>query len=214
VERTRKAVTERIRTTLARVEKIHPALGDHLRRSLRTGTYCSYDPAERIDWALDGEGPAPSSQTNTQRLPDVLIVDDHPLWRETLRKVLEHAGSAVVAEASDGVEALEVASRRPADVVLMDIDMPEMDGIEATRRLVGKRPDAKVLVLSSSDERDDVIAAVAAGASGYLLKTADASEIVDAVRRVAAGEPVFPPPLSTLVLSELRAALGADGRSR
>ena len=135
----------------------------------------------------------------------IMLVDDHPLWRETLRKVLEHKGvGKVIAEASDGEEALAVAPRVAAEVMIMDIDLPSISGIETTRRLIAQRPDLKVLVLSGSSERSDVVDAVEAGASGYLLKTAGSAEIADAVRRIHAGELVFPAAIADIVLEEFR----------
>jgi CheY-like chemotaxis protein len=205
-ERARKAVTERIRTTLTRIETAHPVLGNHLRRSIRTGTFCSYTPDRPVRWnAPDDTRARVAGESRTGPL-DVLIVDDHPLWRDTVRQVLEHAGVAtVVAEASDGSDAIELARRWRPDVVLMDVGLPDRTGSDVTEALLRERSDVKVLVLSSSDERRDVVDAVAAGASGYLVKTAEGSDIVDAVRRVHAGELVFPAPVSRIVLSELHA---------
>lgn len=135
----------------------------------------------------------------------VLLVDDHPLWRETVRSVLEHkAVAASVVEAADADEALRVAERTALDVVVMDLDLPGANGVEATRRLLARAPHLRVLVLSGLDDRADVAAAVRAGAAGYLLKTSGALEIADAVRRVGAGELVFPPGLADVVLAELR----------
>ena len=136
---------------------------------------------------------------------DVMLVDDHPLWRDTLRKVLERQRFAVVvAEASDGDEAVDVGTAGDPDVVLMDIQLPGRDGIEATRQLLAAKPGLRVLVLASSDNRAQVLAAVEAGACGYLLKTAGSDEVRDAVRRIHAGELVFPPSLASVVLDELR----------
>lgn len=127
------------------------------------------------------------------------------MWRHTLRQVLEHKRVArVVSEASNGEEALELARRRRLDVVLMDIDLPKMDGVEATRRLLAEKPEIKVLVLSASDNRSQVINSIRAGASGYLLKTASSAEVADAVRRIDAGDLVFPPALMGVVLDEVR----------
>lgn len=137
----------------------------------------------------------------------VIIADDHPLWRETLRGLLEHGGSAsVVAEAGTGNEALRAAKTVPSDVVLMDIDMPERDGIDAARAITELDDGPRVLMLSSIKERDEVAASVRAGACGYLLKTARRDEVMDAVRRVHAGELAFPAELATIVLAELRAS--------
>ena len=100
----------------------------------------------------------------------VMLVDDHPIWRDTLRRLLEHAASArVVAEAGDGNEALERAAATQPDVIVMDINLPGLDGIEATRHIVRAHPACKVLVLASSNESGHVIKAIRAGAAGYLL---------------------------------------------
>jgi len=135
----------------------------------------------------------------------VLIADDHPMWRDGVRGDLEASGEAdVVAEASDGGEAIEAVIEHMPDVVLMDLQMPHVSGVEATRRIVEAAPHVKVLVLSASGEENDVLEAVKAGATGYLLKSSTSAEVVDAVRRVRNGEPVFTPSLAGLVLDEFR----------
>ena len=141
----------------------------------------------------------------------VVLVDDHPLWRETLKKVIERAGiGRVVAEASDGDEAVQtVLSHRP-DVVVMDMGMPTLGGVEATRRIRVQLPDVKVLVLSSFEDKRSVLEAVRAGVSGYLLKTSGAKDVADAVARVAEGELVFPPKLANVVLGEFRRFSGGE----
>ena len=142
---------------------------------------------------------------------DLMLVDDHPMWRDTLRTLLLHSNvGSVVAEAGDGDEALVQAGATSPDLVIMDINLPTIDGIETTRRLTQLYPAMKVLVLSSSDDRAQVVDAVRAGASGYLLKTAAPSELVDAVRRIHVGEMVFPPSLATIVLDELRRAQAGE----
>lgn len=135
----------------------------------------------------------------------VMLVDDHPLWRDTLRKVIERHGiGVVVAEASDGAEAVEAAQSFSPDLVVMDMALPTMGGAEATRRIRAQQPDIKVLVLSSFEARSSVIDAVRSGASGYLLKTAGANEVAEAIRRVFEGELVFPSRLASVVLEEFR----------
>ena len=157
---------------------------------------------------------APSSATGSKGI-DLMLVDDHPMWRDTLRNLLLHSKvGTVVAEAGDGDVALLQAAATSPDLVVMDINLPTIDGIETTRRLVGLYPHIKVLVLSSSDDRVQVVDAVRAGASGYLLKTAAPSEMVDAVRRIHMGEMVFPPSLAAIVLDELRRAQEAEGPLR
>ena len=135
----------------------------------------------------------------------VMVVDDHPVWRDGVRSDLEASGVAeVVAEASDGGEAIEVALDKMPDVVLMDLQMPTVSGVEATRRILAGAPHVKILILSASGEEPDVLEAVKAGASGYLLKSSSSQEVVDAVVRVNSGEPVFTASLAGLVLSEFR----------
>src|SRR4051794_22746437 len=126
----------------------------------------------------------------------VVIADDQPMMRAGFKAVLEATGDIeVVGEAGNGAEAVEVATEQAPDVVLMDIRMPVMDGIEATRRL----PRQKVLILTTFGVDDYIIAALRAGASGFLLKDAPTAKVVEAVRAVAAGgaglsPPVTPPP--------------------
>jgi DNA-binding NarL/FixJ family response regulator len=135
----------------------------------------------------------------------VMVVDDHPVWRDGVRSDLEASGRAVVvAEASDGGEAIERAIEVMPEVVLMDLNLPTVRGVAAIRRIVEQSPHVKVLVLSASAEEADVLEAVKVGASGYLLKSATAAELADAVTKVRAGEPVFSPSLAALVLGEFR----------
>ena len=141
----------------------------------------------------------------------VVVADDHPVWRDGLRADFDASGAAeIVGEAADGGEAIEVALEHMPDVVLMDPNMPTVSGVEATRRIAEEAPTIKVLVLSASGEEADVLEAVKAGASGYLLKSATSDELADALRRVRAGEPVFTPSLAGLVLNEFRRVAGGE----
>lgn len=140
----------------------------------------------------------------------VLLVDDHPIWRETLTRMLSHRRvGEVVGEAADGDTAVELADLMAPDVVLMDIDLPELDGITATARIFSAQPSVRVLILSASDEAAQVLRALRAGARGYVCKTAPTAAIVEAVQRVHAGELVVPQGLSDYVLTELRNGAGA-----
>jgi len=132
----------------------------------------------------------------------VLIADDQALVRGGLRMILDSRDDIeVVAEAADGVEALEVARRLAPDVVLMDIRMPGLDGIEATRRLLGHdAPKSRVLMLTTFDLDEYVYEAMRAGASGFLLKNVDPSELVRGVRVVAAGEALLAPAITKRLL--------------
>lgn len=135
----------------------------------------------------------------------VMVVDDHPVWRDGVRADLEASGRVeVVAEAADGGDAIERAREAMPELVLMDLNLPTVPGVEAIRRIVEESPHVKVLVLSASGEEADVLEAVKVGASGYLLKSATSAELVDAVVRVRAGEPTFSPSLAALVLGEFR----------
>jgi DNA-binding NarL/FixJ family response regulator len=135
----------------------------------------------------------------------VMVVDDHPVWRDGIRADLERGGDAVVvAEAGDGGEAIVKAREAMPEVVVMDLNLPTVSGVEATRRIVEDSPHAKVIILSASGEEPDVMEAVKAGACGYLLKSTESSDVIDAIRRVCAGDSVFSPSLAGLVLQEFR----------
>jgi DNA-binding NarL/FixJ family response regulator len=145
----------------------------------------------------------------------VMIVDDHPLWRDAVARDLAEAGLVVVATAGDGVEALRRMPATRPDVVVLDLQMPQLGGAATTRRVVAEFPGTRVLVLTASAERADVLEAVKAGATGYLVKSASREEMLDAVVRTAAGEAVFTPGLAGLVLGEFRRMAGTaapDGR--
>jgi DNA-binding NarL/FixJ family response regulator len=131
----------------------------------------------------------------------ILIADDHPLFRRGLRSLLDaHAGVTVVAEAATGVEAVAHARAAQPDVAVLDLHMPELDGVEATRRIVGTSPHVAVLVLTMFDDDDSVFAAMRAGARGYLLKGADQSEILRAIEAVSRGEAIFGPTVAQRII--------------
>jgi DNA-binding NarL/FixJ family response regulator len=134
----------------------------------------------------------------------VMVVDDHPMWRDAVARDLGDAGFEVVATASDGRAALNRAPAARPDVVVLDLQIPAPNGVEVTAALVEADPTVRVLILSASGEQDDVLAAVKAGATGYLVKSASRSELVDAVTRVSRGDTVFTPGLAGLVLGEYR----------
>ncbi|MQA08505.1 MAG: response regulator [Pseudonocardiaceae bacterium] len=134
----------------------------------------------------------------------VMVVDDHPLWRDGVARDLSERGFDVRATAGDAAAAVRIAGTVRPDVVLMDLNLGDSSGVDAIRSTVAKLPDTRVLVLSASGEHADVLEAVKAGASGYLVKSASAEELVDAVRRTAEGDPVFTAGLAGLVLGEYR----------
>jgi DNA-binding NarL/FixJ family response regulator len=121
----------------------------------------------------------------------VLLAEDHALVREGTRQILEAEGFTVAGEAGDGAEAVRLAAGLAPDVVVLDLHMPGMNGIEAARAITAAAPDARILVLSAYDDEDYVAAALDAGASGYLLKSAHGAELAAAIRSVAAGQVVM-----------------------
>lgn len=134
----------------------------------------------------------------------VMVVDDHPMWREGVARDLTEAGYEVVAALGEGAQAVRVAAAVDPQVVVLDLQLPDRSGVEVIRGLAGTVPDAKVLVLSASGEQADVLAAVKAGATGYLVKSAAREEFLDAVARTATGDAVFTAGLAGLVLGEYR----------
>ena len=132
----------------------------------------------------------------------VLVVDDHPLFRFGVCTLLDaEAGIEVVGEASTGVNAVEAAAALRPGVVVMDLHLPDLSGIQATRHIVTASPDTGVLMLTMADESESVFAAMRAGARGYLLKDAEPDEIIRAVRAVARREAIFGPDIANRVLA-------------
>jgi DNA-binding NarL/FixJ family response regulator len=131
----------------------------------------------------------------------VVVADDHPVYRDGLRLVFGPAGQAeVVGEASNGAEAVSLAAELQPDVVVMDMRMPEVNGIEATRQIVSANSQVMVLIVTMFDDDESVFSAMRAGARGYILKGADRAEIIRAVHAVASGEVVFGPGVAERVL--------------
>jgi NarL family two-component system response regulator LiaR len=139
----------------------------------------------------------------TERI-SVLIADDHPVVRQGLRTFLELQDDLeVVGEAGDGAAALRHVRGQPPDVVLMDLVMPDLDGIEATRAIRDVSPSTKVIVLTSFAEDDKIFPAIKAGAAGYLLKDARPQELADAIRRVHTGEALLHPKVAARLMQEV-----------
>ena len=131
----------------------------------------------------------------------VLIVDDHPIFRDGMRSLLESVGDLEVAgEAATGEEAVHLAQTLQPDVILMDLNLPGLDGIEATRRIVHDGPRANVLVVTMYEDDESVFAAMRAGARGYLLKGAGQAETLRAIRAVGNGEAIFGPAIAARVM--------------
>ncbi len=134
----------------------------------------------------------------------VMVVDDHPLWRDAVARDLAEEGFDVVGTAASGEEALRRLPAARPDVLVLDLQLPGVGGVEVAGRVARAEPPVRVLVLSASGEQADVLEAVKAGATGYLVKSASTAELVEAVRRTAAGDAVFTPGLAGLVLGEYR----------
>jgi DNA-binding NarL/FixJ family response regulator len=147
----------------------------------------------------------------------VMVVDDHPMWREGVARDLTEAGLEVVATAANGNEALARFPAARPDVLVLDLQIPEPNGVAVTAAVVQQNPDVRVLILSASGEQADVLEAVKAGATGYLVKSASRQDLIDALQRVAEGDTVFTPGLAGLVLGEYRRlsdAPASDDRPR
>jgi len=132
----------------------------------------------------------------------LVIADDHALFRDSLRSLLEARGIDVVGEAGNGREAVELTKRLQPDIVLMDLAMPEIDGLEATRRIHAEIPKTKVVVLTASTEDSDLFEAIKAGADGYILKDLQADRFFTLLEGVLRGEPALTPTLARKVLQE------------
>jgi DNA-binding NarL/FixJ family response regulator len=142
----------------------------------------------------------------------VAIADDHAVVRQGLRTFLElQDGMDVVGEAADGEEAVALVERAAPDVVLLDLVMPRVDGLEAIRRIRERAPATRILVLTSFADDHTVLPAVRAGAAGYLLKDVQPPELADAIRTVHAGEALLAPTVATMLVEQLAAEDGAGG---
>jgi two-component system, NarL family, response regulator LiaR len=137
--------------------------------------------------------------------PRVLLVDDHDLFRTGLRNLLEEEGVDVVGEAAAGEDALRFVRELQPDVVVMDLNMPGMSGVEATKRIVSHAPLTRVVVLTISDQDADVMDAILAGACGYLMKDSSIQDLMQGIRAAAVGESLISPHIAAKVLQRMRA---------
>ncbi|MBN2547761.1 MAG: response regulator transcription factor [Anaerolineales bacterium] len=145
----------------------------------------------------------------------ILIVDDHPVVRDGLRGMLaSQPDFQVLGEASDGAEALRLAHELSPDVILMDLRMPVMDGVSATREIKGRLPQVQVLVLTTYDSDMDILPAIEAGATGYLLKDASRDELFQAIRQAAHGQPTLAPTVAQRLMGRMRQPAGEKLSSR
>jgi len=132
----------------------------------------------------------------------VVLADDHALFRDGLRSLLEARGLEVVGEARDGREAVALATRLRPDVLLMDLSMPNMGGLDATRALIAQAPDVKIVILTASEDDADLFEAIKSGAQGYLFKNLKAEALLEMLEAVGRGEPGLTPALARKVLAE------------
>jgi two-component system response regulator DegU len=134
----------------------------------------------------------------------LMLVDDHRMLREGLRRSLEEEGFYVVGEAADGEAAVRLVPAAKPDVILMDVSMPDMDGVEATKRILQNSPEQRVVMLTMHADKDLIDQAIKAGAVGYLTKDCSIDEVIDAVRMAANGETALSPALAKTMLTEVR----------
>ncbi len=135
----------------------------------------------------------------------VLLVDDHDLFRTGLRNLLEEQGLQIVGEASNGKDAIRLVRELAPDIVVMDLNMPGITGVEATREITSFAPLTRVLVLTISDQNEDVMDAIVAGACGYLVKDSSIQELIRGITAAAVGESLISPPIAAKVLERVRA---------
>ena len=148
-------------------------------------------------------------EQSDERAIRVLIVDDHDLFRTGLRNLLEEQGVEIVGEAASGSQALDVVREAPPDVVIMDLNMPGMNGVDATRHISRDAPLTRVIVLTISDQEQDVMDAILAGACGYLLKDASIQTLMQGIQAAAVGESLISPHIAGKVLQHVRATTAA-----
>ena len=153
--------------------------------------------------------PIETTTTPEQASPRVLLVDDHDLFRTGLRNLLEEEGVDVVGEAAAGDDALRYVRELQPDVVVMDLNMPGMTGVEATKKIIAYAPLTRVVVLTISDQDGDVMEAIFAGACGYLLKDASIQELMQGLEAAAVGESLISPHIAGKVLQHVRATTAA-----
>jgi DNA-binding NarL/FixJ family response regulator len=140
----------------------------------------------------------------------VVLVDDHPVYRQGLAKLLAECGVEVVAQAGNGADALRIVEETAPDVIVMDLNMPGMTGVDVTRRLIERAPSSRVLVVSVSAQEEDVTEAILAGASGYVLKDGPVEEVVAGIQAAAAGESLISPRIATMLLRRIRTDESAE----
>ena len=157
--------------------------------------------------------PADHSEAHGTEALRIMLVDDHDLFRTGLRTLLEEQGVHIVAEAPDGGTAVQLVLELTPDVVVMDLNMPGINGIDATREIARVAPLTRVLVLTISDQDDDVMDAIVAGACGYLMKDSSIQDLMTGIRAASIGESLISPHIASKVLQRIRAASIETGGS-
>lgn len=158
--------------------------------------------------------PAPAPVGTNRGALRLLLADDHRMLREGLRRSLEELGFVVVAEARNGAEAIDLVLSTKPDIVVMDVTMPELDGVEATRQIKAQSPDVRIVVLTMHADQDILTEAIRAGANGYLVKDCSTDEIAMAIDAVAAGETALSPGLAASMLADVRRQDGSNQQER
>lgn len=154
--------------------------------------------------ALNATRPSSAGINPIRSAIRLLIADDHRMLREGLRRSLEELGFTVLAEARNGAEAVELAASLHPDIVVMDVTMPELDGVEATRQIKARLPEVRIVVLTMHADQDVLTEAIRAGANGYLVKDCSTDEIAMAIDAVAIGETALSPGLAASMLADVR----------
>jgi NarL family two-component system response regulator LiaR len=173
-----------------------------------------YNESERFDHIHQGNQQHTLRQGTAVKKIKILIVDDHPMMREALSTALgEESDMEVVGEASDGMEGVKLADERKPDVILMDLLMAGMDGLTAITRICESNPAARIIVVTSLEDEDKVLAAIQAGALGYFPKTEPRHFLLDAIRKVADGVPYLPSGIAVKLFKGIRGAKVNGGRS-
>lgn len=162
------------------------------------------DVAEPKDFDLEGVDASDPEEACGGEPVTVVVADDHPMWRDAVARDLADGGFVIVGTASDGPSAVRRTIATTPDVLVLDLNLPGIHGVEVCARLTAANVPTRILILSVSGEQQDVLDAVRAGACGYLLKSAAREEFLEAVRRTARGRAVFTPGLAGLVLGEFR----------
>jgi DNA-binding NarL/FixJ family response regulator len=167
-----------------------------------------------MEESMRNDSPLPQNTDTLGKKIRVLVVDDHAIVRQGLRTFIELQGDMeIVGEGTNGIEAVELARSTQPDIILLDLVMPEMDGVQATSRIIEHSPNSRIIILTSFSEEDQVIPAIRAGAHGYLLKDIAPNELVQAVRDAFEGKVQLHPEIARKLMSAVAAEEDSPGRT-